>query len=119
MRKIKTSKKVKLFEQSFEKVVLHFEDGTSTEVDLMPKEVSVEATFMNVSLKADGSLQGKMRNQCTNHSALEFRKNHLVTATDSYLEKLETKNNNIEISDYASSAFHHSYHRYKEMQLDS
>ncbi|MGL5235904.1 MAG: FAD-dependent monooxygenase, partial [Empedobacter falsenii] len=33
--KIKTSKKVKLFEQSFEKVVLHFEDGTSTEGDYL------------------------------------------------------------------------------------
>ena len=29
--KIKTTKKVRLFEQSYEKVVLHFEDGTSTE----------------------------------------------------------------------------------------
>ncbi len=33
--KIKTSKKIKFFEQSFEKVVLHFEDGTSTEGDYL------------------------------------------------------------------------------------
>lgn len=33
--KIKTSKKVRLFEQSFEKVILHFEDGTSTEGDYL------------------------------------------------------------------------------------
>ena len=49
-------------------------DGTSTEVDLMPKTLSREATNMSVVLKADGSAEGKIRRQLTNYEALEFRK---------------------------------------------
>lgn len=75
-------------------------DGTSTEVDLMPKTVSVEAISMSVVLKNDGTAEGKIRNQLANHSALEFRKKNLGTNVDSYLEKLENRNNDIEISEY-------------------
>lgn len=75
-------------------------DGTSTEVDLMPKTVSREATSMNVDLKGDGLAEGKLRKQIANHKALGFRKENLAINKDSYLEKLETNNNNIEISDY-------------------
>ncbi|WP_281298140.1 DUF3857 domain-containing protein [Flavobacterium limnophilum] len=75
-------------------------DGTSTEVDLMPKTQSKEAINMSVILKSDGSAEGKLRKQLTNHEALGFRKEYLATNNDSYLEKLETNYNNIEISDY-------------------
>ncbi|SHF69149.1 Transglutaminase-like superfamily protein [Flavobacterium fluvii] len=75
-------------------------DGTSTEVDLMPKMISKEGTNMSIVLKSDGSAEGKLRKQLTNHEALWFRKENLATNKDSYLEKLETNNNNIEISDY-------------------
>lgn len=76
-------------------------DGTSSQVDLMPKTLSKEAVNMNVDLKADGSADGKVRIQLTNHQALEFRKAVLVLDKDNYVEKLETSNNNIEISDYS------------------
>lgn len=75
-------------------------DGTSTEVDLMPKTLSLEAVSMNVDLKNNGTAEGKIRNQFGSHEALEFRKKYLGANTDSYLEKLENKNNDIEISDY-------------------
>ncbi len=75
-------------------------DGTSTEVDLMPKTVSREATSMSVDLKGDGLAEGKLRKQIANQKALGFRKENLAINKDSYLEKLETNNNNIEISDY-------------------
>jgi len=75
-------------------------DGTSTEVDLMPKTISREATSMSVVLKGDGLAEGKLRKQFTNHNALGFRKENLATNNDVYLEKLETNNNNIEVSDY-------------------
>lgn len=75
-------------------------DGTSTEVDLMPKTISREAVNMSVVLKSDGSAEGKLRKQYTNHEALGFRKQNLATNKDSYLEKLEGSYNNIEISDY-------------------
>ena len=75
-------------------------DGTSTEVDLMPKIFSKEAINMSVVLKGDGLAEGKLRRQFTNHEALGFRKDNLATTKDIYLEKLETNNNNIEIDDY-------------------
>ncbi|HSN48533.1 MAG TPA: hypothetical protein VLR29_07195, partial [Flavobacterium sp.] len=75
-------------------------DGTSTEVDLMPKILSKEAVNMLFNLNSDGSVDGKLRVQLSDHSALEFRKENLATNKDSYLEKLETNNNNIEINDY-------------------
>jgi hypothetical protein len=75
-------------------------DGTSTEVDLMSKTLSREATNMGVVVKSDGSADGKIRVQLTDHEALKFRKENLATNKESYLEKLETENNNIEVSDY-------------------
>jgi len=75
-------------------------DGTSTEVDLMSKILSRKATNMSIVLKSDGSADGKIRVQLTDHEALEYRKENLVTSKDSYLEKVENENNNIEISDY-------------------
>jgi transglutaminase-like putative cysteine protease len=75
-------------------------DGTSTEVNLMPKILSREATNMSIVLKTEGSAEGKIRRQLTDYEALEFRKENADTNKDSYLEKLESSNNNIEISDY-------------------
>ncbi|HAT77138.1 MAG TPA: transglutaminase [Flavobacterium sp.] len=75
-------------------------DGTSTEVDLMPKTLSREAINMNIVLKNDFSAVGKTRRQLTDYEALQFRKENLATSKDTYLEELENKNSNIEISDY-------------------
>lgn len=75
-------------------------DGTSTEVDLMPKTMSREAVNMSIVLKSDGIVEGKIRSQYANYTALEYRKGNLESNVDSYLEKLENSNNNIEISDY-------------------
>jgi hypothetical protein len=75
-------------------------DGTSTEVDLMPKTLSKEAMSMNIVVKNDGSVDGKVRRQLVDHEALQFRKENLTKSKDIYLEELEGKNNNIEISDY-------------------
>lgn len=75
-------------------------DGTSTEVELMPKSLSIEALNLNIIIKSDGSADGKIRKQYTNHEALQFRNQNLVLSKDSYLEKLETANHNIEINDY-------------------
>lgn len=75
-------------------------DGTSTEVDLMSKTLSRESTNMSIVLNSDGSADGKIRMQRADHKALKFRKENLATSKDTYLEELENKNNNIEISDY-------------------
>jgi transglutaminase-like putative cysteine protease len=76
-------------------------DGTSSEVDLMPKTLSRESTNMSIVLSNGGAINGKIRVQLANHEALSFRQKNIVTSKDNYLEALESKNNNIEISDYA------------------
>ena len=76
-------------------------DGTSTEVDLMPKTLSKQVSNLNVIIKNDGFATGKIRRQLTDHEALEFRKENLAASKDNYLEELENQNNNIEISDYS------------------
>jgi hypothetical protein len=75
-------------------------DGTSTQIELMPQQVSKEITFMNYSIKPDGAIEGKVRNQYTDHEALDFRQKYVSQAKDSYLESLESSNNNIEVADY-------------------
>lgn len=75
-------------------------DGTSTEVDLMTKNLSRESSNMNVILKNDGSATGKIRKQFSDHKALEFRLKNITTSKEVYLEELENKNNSVEISDY-------------------
>jgi hypothetical protein len=75
-------------------------DGTSTEVDLMPKNLSRETSTIYLVMKSDGTVDGKIRSQYTDHIALEFRRKNLATSKDTYLEELENKNNSIEISDY-------------------
>ncbi|MEY2867691.1 MAG: hypothetical protein RIR01_91 [Bacteroidota bacterium] len=75
-------------------------NGSSEDVDLMPKVNSKE--FANVALDVDthGVINGKVKLYHANHEALRFRQNHIVTNKDAYLESLENKNNNIEINDY-------------------
>lgn len=76
-------------------------DETSTEVDLMPKTLSMEARSIIVSLKSDGSIEGQTRNQFSNHAALEYRKKNLGQESSVYLDKLENKYNGVEIEDYS------------------
>ncbi|HMK06322.1 MAG TPA: DUF3857 domain-containing protein, partial [Flavobacterium sp.] len=75
-------------------------DGTSAEVDLMPRTLSKEINYMSVVLKADGSSEGKIRKQYTDHEALDFRQLYFGGNKETYLEELENDNNAIEISDY-------------------
>jgi len=75
-------------------------DGTSDEIDLIPRMPSKQTIFMNAALKTDGSVEGKIRKQFSDHEALAFRQQNLLTAKDSYLEMLENQNNNIEVLEY-------------------
>jgi hypothetical protein len=76
------------------------ENGTSAEVDLMPKLVAKEAVNMSLVINGDGTVQGKIKSQLSNHLALSFRQSKLSLTKDAYLENLENKNNNIDISEY-------------------
>jgi transglutaminase-like putative cysteine protease len=76
-------------------------DGTSEEVDLMPKVASNDVISMNYEIEADGKITGKLRRQRTDHNAMLFRKNVEDVKEEVYLEKLENDTDKIEISDYS------------------
>ncbi|OMQ12786.1 DUF3857 domain-containing protein [[Flexibacter] sp. ATCC 35103] len=76
-------------------------DGSSEEVDLMPKKASSDIVFMNYSIDPEGKVTGKTRRQCTDYNAMITRDKIAGLKEDEYLEKLENQNNKIEISDYS------------------
>jgi len=78
-------------------------DGTSEEIDLMPKKTSNDIVFMNYSIDSEGKVTGQTRRQCTDYNAMVTRENIFSTKEDEYLEKLENQNNKIEISDYSKT----------------
>jgi hypothetical protein len=76
------------------------QDGTSTQISLTPTMLSKEISTMNVVMSTDGTIDGKIRRQYTNHEALGFRQNIVDTKEDAYLEKLESDSDGIEIGEY-------------------
>jgi Domain of Unknown Function with PDB structure (DUF3857) len=76
-------------------------DGTSIEVDLMPKVASNNTVMMSYTIDDIGGISGKIRRQKTDYEALIFRTNNENIKEDNYLEKLENENEKIEISDYS------------------
>ena len=75
-------------------------EGTSAEVELMSKKSSGEFSLLNFKIDTNNVIDGSLKRQFTNHNALNFRNKYLAVSKDNYLENLENKNNNIEISDY-------------------
>lgn len=76
-------------------------DGTSEEVDLMPKKVSNDNVFINYVIDPEGKINGKVRRQCTDFNAMAMRDHFSSLKEDAYLEKLENENNKIEVSEYS------------------
>lgn len=78
-------------------------DGSSEEVDLMPKKISNDAVTMNYSIDSKGIITGKLRRQLTDYNALAFRNKVEDVKEDIYLENLENEYEKIEIKDYSRS----------------
>lgn len=76
-------------------------DGSSEEVDLMPKMASSDNVTMMYTVDATGKITGKVRRQRTDHNAMMFRSEIANTKEEEYLEKLENENQKIEIADYS------------------
>ena len=76
-------------------------DGSSEEVDLMPKMASSDNVTMMYTVDAVGKITGKVRRQRTDHNAMIFRSEIANTKEEEYLEKLENENQKIEIADYS------------------
>ena len=75
-------------------------DGSSEDIDLMPKKSSNDVVFLSYGIDAEGKVTGKTKRQCTDYNALITRHNIDNVKEDAYLENLENQNDKIEISEY-------------------
>lgn len=78
-------------------------DGTSEEINLMPEKTSSDNVFMTYNIEADGKVTGKTRRQSVDYNAMITREKISSLKEEEYLEKLENKNNKIEISEYSKT----------------
>ena len=76
-------------------------DGTSEDIDLMPKKTSNDTVFITYSIDPEGKITGKTRRQWTDYNAMITRGSISNLKEEEYLEKLENKNNKIEITEYS------------------
>ncbi|MBF4471384.1 DUF3857 domain-containing protein [Flavobacterium sp. HJJ] len=76
-------------------------DGSSEDVDLMPKMASTDNVLMMYSIESNGKITGKLRRQRTDQNAMSFRAKIENVKEEEYLEKLENENQKIEIADYS------------------
>ena len=75
-------------------------DKTSEDVDLMPKQNSKSVINLFANINIDASIEGKIQEQYFDYNALSYRANYASLSQENYLEKLEKKSSNIEVSDY-------------------
>ncbi|MDO6809447.1 DUF3857 domain-containing protein [Zobellia galactanivorans] len=75
-------------------------DGSSVSINLLPSQFSLENVQMNVKLDENGEVKGKFRSTGHYYNAYLFRNKYGSSNEDDYLEKLENRNNGIEISNY-------------------
>ena len=75
-------------------------DGASTEIDLMTKNASKNNINLMASISADGNVDGKLKEQYLDYNAFNFRSKSSNLDRETYLEKLEKKYDNIEVTNY-------------------
>jgi hypothetical protein len=80
------------------------ENGTTKEVDLMPKKNSKRAISVAAAIDKDGIATGKVRNQRSDYYAYVFRENYAGTKEDSYIENVEKNIQGLEIGAYKRTA---------------
>ena len=66
----------------------------------MPTIHAKEVVNMQFVINPTGKINGMLRKQLTNHEALNYREEYLVLNEESYLDNLESRNNNIEVDKY-------------------
>ncbi|RKS01582.1 DUF3857 domain-containing protein [Flavobacterium sp. 102] len=80
--------------------VLMKKDGTSEEIDLMPKINSHTSTNILVTINNEGEALGKVRNQYWEYNAYVFEQKNDGYTTESLIEKLEKTYQGLEVSEY-------------------
>ncbi|WMI64034.1 transglutaminase-like domain-containing protein [Aestuariibaculum sp. YM273] len=76
------------------------ENKTSSTVNLYPKEKSVNMVSLLANLNETGDLEGSIRFVRSNYFAMNYRDDYFESDQDTYLENLENKFGNIQISDF-------------------
>ncbi len=75
-------------------------DGSSSEIDLMPKSNSKDIINIMCNVNGQGVVAGKIREQYFDYNASVFRNNYGNITKDSYIEKMEKEYVGVEIGEY-------------------
>jgi len=75
-------------------------DGSSISIPLSAKMQSYETNMIQATLHSDGSLAGMMRTVYSDYNAYNYRNAYNELSEDDYLDKLENRNNGMEISNF-------------------
>ena len=76
------------------------EDGTSIEINLIPRGISKEMTSLMAKIDNSGKIEGKIRVQHTDYEAYTFRIRNADRNQENYLEKKEEELGGLKISEY-------------------
>lgn len=75
-------------------------NGSSAEIDLMPKANSKDIVSIMAKINENGEVSGKIRDQYFDYNAFVFRDVYGTVSKDSYIEKLEKRHHGLEIGAY-------------------
>ena len=75
-------------------------DGNSSEVDLMPKIISADIVNVIATIKSDGTVEGKLKEQYFDYNAFVFKEKYGSLAEIAQQERIEKKYSGIEVGDY-------------------
>ncbi len=75
-------------------------DGTTVDVDLMPKKNAKDIVAVTASIDKEGYISGKVRDQRHDYYAYVFKERYAEMNEDNYAEKLEKKYDGLELGDY-------------------
>ena len=75
-------------------------EGSSSQIELIPNELSKEIVMTNVTIDEFGDINGKTRMQRTGQYARSFRNEYRNMDEETYLEDLENQFSGIEVSEY-------------------
>ncbi len=78
------------------------DDGTSTEINLMPEKNSLSAINMMAEVSENGDVNGKVRKQYFDYNAYIYRDKNNGVSTESLIERTERQFAGVEVSDYAT-----------------
>ena len=73
-------------------------DGSSSMMDMVPQKRSVETSMVQVAINDDGSIEGNTRQRFTEYYAMLLRNQIADNTVDSYLEKMESNYDGLEIT---------------------